>query len=134
MSGRIASAIMGAADVGLVFLIAHLISRRAWVGIAGALVLMFTPAHWVFSQAGTDAIFPVPLVLLWFLNILLFFERDSIRNLGAAAVALGLSVYSHPAAPLTAAFLWPYAMLVAHRRNRIRLTIATVIFAAAWLP
>jgi hypothetical protein len=134
ISGRIASAIAGAADVGLVFLIAHLITRRAWIGIASALILMLTPAHWDLSQTGTDAIFPVPLILLWLLNLLLFFERDSIRQLGVAAAALGLSVYSHPAAPLTAAFLWPYAMIVARRRNRIRLTIATMIFAAAWVP
>jgi hypothetical protein len=134
MSGRIASSIAGAVSVGLIFLIAHLVTRRVWVGIAAALILMLTPAHWDFARTGTDAIFPVPLVLLWLLNTLRFFERDSIRSLAAAAVALGLSVYSHPAAPLTAMFLWPYAMFVARRRNRIRLAIATVVFAATWLP
>src|SRR5215204_1180246 len=31
MSGRIASAIAGAASVGLIFLIAHLITKRVWI-------------------------------------------------------------------------------------------------------
>ncbi len=134
MSGRIASAIAGAASVGLIFLIAQLITTRAWVGIATAMILMLTPAHWTLARTGTDAVFPMPLVLLWLLNTLLFFERDSIRHLAGAAVALGLSAYAHPAAPLTAMFLSPYALFVARRRNRLRLTMATVIFAAAWLP
>ena len=103
------------------FLIAHLITGRAWVGIAAALILMLTPAHWSLAQRGTDAIFPVPLILLWLWNTLLFFERDSIRSLAVAAAALGLSVYSHPAAPLTAVFLWMLTLFVARRRNRIRL-------------
>jgi len=66
--------------------------------------------------------------------MLLFFERDSIRQLTAAALALGISVYTHPAAPLTALLLWPYAMIVARRRNRVRLAAATVVFVLAWLP
>ena len=95
---------------------------------------MVTPAHWSLAQRGTDAIFPVPLVLLWLWNALRFFKRDSMRSLAIAAAALGVSVYSHPAAPLTAAFLWMLTLVVARRRNRVRLFASTLVFGAAWLP
>ena len=134
MAGRIASAAIGAANVGLVFLIAHLVTGRAWIGIVSALLLIATPAHWSLAQRGTDAIFPVLFILLWLWNVILFLKRDSMRSLAMAAAALGACVYSHPGAPLTAAFLWTLTLVVARRRNRVRLFTATLVFGAAWLP
>ncbi len=45
-----------------------------------------------------------------------------------------MSAYSHPALPLTAALLWVLTLAVARHRNRLRLFVATAVFAAAWLP
>ena len=134
VSGRIASAILGAADVALVFLIAQLMTGCAWIGVLAAVILMLTPAHWALAQRGTDAIYPAPLILLWMWNLLRFFKWDSMRSLAAAAAALGLCVYAHPAAPLTAAFLWLLTLIVARRRDRVRLAVSTLTFAAAWVP
>jgi hypothetical protein len=134
IAGRIASAALGAVDVGLVFLIAHLVTGRAWIGCVAALLLMATPAHWSLAQRGTDAIFPVPLVLLWLWNALLFLKRDAMRSLAMAAAALGVCLYSHPSGPVTATFLWMLTLVVARRRNRPRLFAATLVFGAAWLP
>ena len=133
-SGRFASAVLGALNVALVFLIAHLITGRWWIALIGAVILMLTPAHWSFAQLGTAAIFSVPLILLWLWNVLRFFRGDSLRSLSAAAAFLGVSIYTHPAAPLTAAFLWLLTLVAARRRNLQRLAIATLVFAAAWLP
>jgi hypothetical protein len=134
IAGRIASAALGAANVGLAFLIAHFVTGRIWIGVVTALVLMATPVHWSLSQLGTDAIFPAPFLLLWLWNALLFLKRDSLRSLATAAAALGASVYSHPAAPLTAIFLWTLTLVVTRRRNRARLFVSTMVFGAAWLP
>ena len=134
ISGRIASAIAGAVNVALVFMIAHVITGRAWVGVIAAAILMLSPAHWSIAQLGTDAIFPVPLVLAWLWSSLRFFKWDSRGALALAAVMLGLAAYSHPAGPLTAAFFWLLTLVVARRRNRARLLIATMIFGAMWLP
>ena len=133
-SGRFASAMLGSVNVALVFLIAHQITGRWWIALIGAIILMLTPAHRSFAQLGTDAIFPAPLILLWLWHLLRFFTGDALRSLSAAAAFLGLSVYSHPAAPLTAAFLWMLTLAAARRRNLQRLAIATLVFAAAWLP
>jgi hypothetical protein len=134
MAGRIASALLGSANVGLVFLIAQLVTGRTWIGILAALLLIATPAHWSLAQRGTDAIFPVPLVLLWLWNAIVFLKRDSMQSLAMSAAPLGVFVYSHPTGPLTALFLWTLTLVVARRRNRVRLFTATLVFAAAWLP
>lgn len=134
VSGRLASAVAAALGVALVFLIAHDITGRAWASILAALILMLTPAYWSFAQRGTDAIMPVPLILLWLWNLLRFVRADSPRTLVTAAALLGVSVYSHPAAPLTAVFLWILTLVIVRRRHRVRLFAATAVFGAAWLP
>lgn len=134
VSGRVASALVGALGVAAVFAIAFEIAGQAWVGIVAALILMLTPAYWSVAQLGTDAIFPVPLIMLWLWSLLRFFKGDSLRSLASAAALLGISTYSHPAAPLTALFLWILTLVVARRRNRARLFISTMVFGAAWVP
>jgi hypothetical protein len=134
VSGRFASAVLGAINVALVFLIANAMTGRWWVAAIGAIILILTPAHWSFAQLGTDAILPATLILAWLWNILRFFKFDSLSSLTAAAAFLGLGVYSHPAAPLTVDFLWLLTLIAARRRNLGRLAIATLVFAAAWLP
>lgn len=133
-SGRLASAVMAAIGVGLVFLIAFEITGRLWLGLLAAVILALTPAYRTFAQLGTDAIFPVPLMLLWMLNLLHFLKRDSMTALSIAAVSLGLAAYASPAAPLTAIFLWILTLVVARRRHRARLVTSTIVFGAAWLP
>src|SRR5829696_4650903 len=54
VSGRFASAALGAINVVLVFLIAQLITGRWWIAAIGAVILMVTPAHWSFARLGTD--------------------------------------------------------------------------------
>ncbi|HUQ86920.1 MAG TPA: glycosyltransferase family 39 protein [Vicinamibacterales bacterium] len=132
MSGRLVSVVVGAINVALVFLIAQAMTGRTIVAIFAAVVLMFTPAHWSIAQLGTDAIFPAPLVLLWLWNALRFVKLD--RGLPIAAAALGLSVYSHPAGPLTALFLWLLTLIVARRRHPQPLIVSTLVFGLAWLP
>ena len=134
VSGRLASAVAAAISVALLFLIAHEITGPWWANILASVTLMLTPAFWSFAQRGTDAIVPVPLLLLWLLNLLRFLKGDALRTLALSAAMLGISTYTHPAAPLTAVFLWVLTLVVARRRNPARLMAATAVFGAAWLP
>jgi hypothetical protein len=133
-AGRIASAMVGAIDIALVFLIAQAIAGTAWAAFASSLTLLVTPGHLAVSLSATDAIFPALLVLCWLYGVLQFLKWDSQRALTGAAVALGLCVYSHPSGPLTALFLWLLTLAIAWRRNRVRLATASVVFIAMWLP
>jgi len=132
--GQLASAFPAAANVLLVFVIAYAIAGTAWASVAAALTLMFTPGQLAVIRAGSDAIYPATLVLLWLLGLLTFLKRDSVRALCGAAIALGLCVYSHPTGPLTAVFLWMFTLAVTWRRNRVSLFQATIGFAIMWLP
>ena len=95
---------------------------------------MLTPAFWSFAQRGTDAMIPVPFLLLWLLSVLRFLKGDAFGTLALAAAMLGISTYTHLAAPLTALFLWGLTLVVARRRNPTRVIAATAVFGAAWLP
>ena len=116
VSGRIASVVVGAIDVALVFLIAHLIDG-ARVGRhcrgrnpdvhPGALVDRAARNRRDLSSAAR------PAVALELAAVLQVGQRPS----PSPRRALGLSVYSHPAGPLTAAFLWMLTLIVARRRN-----------------
>jgi hypothetical protein len=132
--GQFAANVAAAANVLLVFVISYAIAGTAWAAIAAAVTLVFTPGHSAVIGAGTDAIYPSTLVLLWVLALLGFLKRDSVRALCGAAIALGLCVYSHPTGPLTAVFLWLLTLGVTWRRNRLRLFGATLIFMAMWVP
>ncbi len=104
MSGRVASTIVGAADVALVFAVVR-VAGREWIAVVAALVLLFTPAHWTYARLGTDAIFPTPFVLLWLLGLLRYFRWDRASSLALAGAALGLGTYAHQTSPLTMAWL-----------------------------
>jgi len=134
VSGRLASAVAAAISVALLFLIAHEFTGPWWAHVLASVTLMLAPAFWSLAQRGTDAIIPVPLLLLWLLNVLRFLKGDALRTLALAAAMLGLSTYTHPAAPLTAVFLWVLTLVVARRRNPARLMATTAVFGAAWLP
>jgi len=133
-AGRIVSAVVGAMDIALVFLIAQAIAGTAWAAFAAGLTLLFTPGHLAVSLSATDAVFPAFFVLCWLHGTLRFLKFDSPRALTGAAVSLGLCVYSHPSGPLTAVFLWLLTLAIARRRNRVRLAIASAVFVLMWLP
>lgn len=133
-SGRIVSAVAGGVNVALVVLIVVLITERIWVAIAAGAILILTPSHIALSIRGTDAMLLSTLILSWLYAVIRFFRFDSPRTLVVAAVMLGLAVYAHQSGPLTAVFLWLLTLMVARRRNRIRLLTATAAFALMWLP
>jgi 4-amino-4-deoxy-L-arabinose transferase-like glycosyltransferase len=134
LSGRLVSLIAAALSVAMVFLLAIEISGRTWTSALAALLLMLTPAFWSFAQRGSDALIPVPLILLWLWNVLRFLKHDSIRSLIAAAAALGLCMYAHPSGPLTAGFLWMLTLIIARRRNLYQLFVSTIVLGAWLLP
>ena len=133
-SGQVAGAIAGAINIALVFLIAHIITGRTTAAIAAAAALMLTSGHTALALNGTAAIFPSTFILLWLYALLIFLKNDRPEALVGAAFNLGLCIYAHPAGPLTAAFLWLLTIAVTWRRNRVRLSAATLVFAAMWLP
>ena len=131
-SSHAPAVIAGAANIALVFLIAGAISGTAAAYGAG-LVLLFSVSHGALID-DIEALLSATFVLLWMAGVLRFLKFDSLRALLGAAVALGLYVYSHHSAPLTAVFLWMLTLSLTWRRNRVRLALATMVFGMMWLP
>jgi len=125
-SGRIASAIAGALDVALLFGAIQLVASYR-VAVAGALVLLATPAHFWFARLGTDAIFPVPFVLGWLIAALRFVHFDSRKALVVGGLVLGAGVYTHPTSPLVMG--WLLAALVLAAMVGRRSIASTTVFA-----
>ena len=63
---------------------ACLYSERS--ALVAAALLATTPAFFLHSRLGVDHLYPVPLVLGWFLCVLRYLERGRRRDLFAAAV------------------------------------------------
>lgn len=135
-SGRIASTIVGAINVALVFIAVRTFAAE-WIAVLAALLLMGTPAHWWYARLGTDAIFPVPFVLLWLIAMLRFIQFDSPRTLALATLALGVGLYTHPTAPMLMSWLWIATVsgLIVWRRLTVRNAIAiTIGFGVCLIP
>lgn len=133
-SGRIVSVIAGATNVALVVLIGSAATGTAFAGLTAGIVLLLTPGHLALAIEGTDAILPATFILLWLYGFLRFLKWDSSRALVGAAAALGVCVYAHPSGPLTSMFLWALTLVIAWRRNRLRLFTATLVFISMWIP
>jgi 4-amino-4-deoxy-L-arabinose transferase-like glycosyltransferase len=134
--GRVASAIVGAVNVALVFAVVRT-AAPAWIAVAAALLLLLTPAHWTHARLGTDAIFPAPFVLAWLLGMLKYFQRDRAWALALAGTALGLGTYAHQTAPLTMAWLLALsiAAVIATRGTNARaLAVLIATYAVLLLP
>jgi 4-amino-4-deoxy-L-arabinose transferase-like glycosyltransferase len=130
-SVRFPSAIVGTADVALMYLVASRLFRNATYGSLAAFLLALTPAHFIHSRLAMDYIYPLPFVLLWLWCLLKFDEREQPWAIAAAGLALGIGFYSYIAAvvfmPLYLAFTWLF-LFGKCRRLRLAHLTATVAF------
>ncbi len=77
--------------------------RRRLLALATALLLLMTPAHYLYGRLALEAIYGVPCVLAWLLGLLAYLERPRLGLIAASAACLGFGVYSTTTAPLAMA-------------------------------
>lgn len=95
---RLPSVLVGTVNLVLIYLIAKKLFKSRLYGLAVALLLALTPAHFIHSRILLDNLFIVPFVLGWFYLILLFMEKRRLWLIFFAALLLGLGVHSYHAA------------------------------------
>jgi 4-amino-4-deoxy-L-arabinose transferase-like glycosyltransferase len=105
---RLPVAIVGIADVVLMYFVARQLFGRQRFAVAAAALLAVTPAHFVYSRYAMDFPVPLPFILAWLLCLARYLKRPDGRLLFAGGLALGIGVYSYIAA---AAFMPFYALL-----------------------
>ncbi len=93
---RLPSAIIGAIDVVLVYLVARRLLRSEAAALLAATLLALTPAHLIHARLGVDHLYP-PIFVMAALLCALRFEDDPTkpRWLFAAGALLGVGTYSY---------------------------------------
>src|SRR5262249_29092263 len=92
---RLPAAAIGGTNVALMYLVARRFLKKESAALLAAGMLALTPAHFLFSRLGVDVIYPLPFVLTWLLFLRGYEDTGEPWRLVAAAVSLGLGVYSY---------------------------------------
>jgi 4-amino-4-deoxy-L-arabinose transferase-like glycosyltransferase len=94
-SARLPVALIGVANVLLMFLVARRLFNSDGAALVAAAALAMTPAHFLFSRQAVDYLCPLPFVLGWLWFLLGYFETRRRGLLLAAAATLGLGLYTY---------------------------------------
>lgn len=135
-SARLATVIVAALDVALLWLCARMVFGADLPSLGAAALLLLMPAHLAFGRSGSDSIYAVPFAVAASMAMLHYLKTDRLGSTAIAGALLGLGMYTHPAAPLTMAFLAVFdGVLLVVRRRRAMAVIALVSgFATLLLP
>jgi 4-amino-4-deoxy-L-arabinose transferase-like glycosyltransferase len=133
-STRVASAAIGAANVGLVYLVARRLFDRVSVAVAAAAIIALTPAHFMHSRLGLSVIFPLPFVLGWLLALSRYLATGSRAALAAAGLCLGFGIYSYLAAVLLMPVYAAATMILLVRQRRTpHIAVFALCFLLPWM-
>jgi 4-amino-4-deoxy-L-arabinose transferase-like glycosyltransferase len=139
---RVPSVIVGLLTIVLMFFVARTLFKSNLLGFIAAALLALTPAEFIHSRLGFDHHYPALFVTAWLLFLLAFLERGRLRALFAAALTLGVGVYSYLASliMMPVYFLVTCAQLVARRLTSPRVWAAAVagfalplVLLAVWM-
>ena len=134
MASRLASAVFGAMSVGLLYLLVSRLYADRWTPLAAALLFATTPAQVVHTRTGVDAIYVLPFVIFWLIGVREWLSSRSLAPLLAGVFALGVGVFTQPAAPLTMAFLLTVSLAALWRSGRGGMRSFSAVIAAFAMP
>jgi 4-amino-4-deoxy-L-arabinose transferase-like glycosyltransferase len=112
---RFPSVIVGALNVGLVFVIGSRMFQNRRLGFLAALILAVTPAHFIHSRLATDHLYLVLIQLAW-LGCLIGVEHERhAGRIAAASAILALGIYSYLGAAITVPVCFALTLLYLHQ-------------------
>jgi 4-amino-4-deoxy-L-arabinose transferase-like glycosyltransferase len=129
-------------DGVLMCAVARRVLEGFWWGVAASVILLLSPAHFLFGRQAVDYILPLPFVLGWLWSASAFFDTGKRRYLLTATLLLGLGMYSYVAAWATTSLLLVATLVVASRTNTeardsivlaVFTGLAPLLIAGAWL-
>jgi 4-amino-4-deoxy-L-arabinose transferase-like glycosyltransferase len=94
-SVRLATALTGALNVTLMFLLGRRLFKSDLLGLVAAILMALTPAHFIRSRLVLSPFYSIPFILAWLLWLARFLDRPQRRTLGVAAAWLGLGMYTY---------------------------------------
>lgn len=115
---RLPVALVGVLNVLLMWALARRLFSSERAGVMAALLLAFTPGHFVNARLALGILFPLPFVIVWLICAERFVTRPSLGASVGAGLALGLGVYSYLAAVLMMPAYLAIALATAWREWR----------------
>lgn len=88
-------ALLGVANVLLMFFVARRLFRSRAIALLAAAMLAITPAHFLFSRMAADYLCPLPFVLGWLWLVLRYVDHRRPADLAGAALVLGCGLYTY---------------------------------------
>jgi hypothetical protein len=134
VASRLSAAVVGALSVGLLYLLLSQIYADRWTPLAAALLFAITPAQVVYARTGVEAIYVIPFVIAWLMGVRAWLSSGRLPPLLAGAVALGIGVFTQPAAPLTMGFLLAVTLAVLWWRGQRGMRSFAAVIAAFAMP
>lgn len=95
---RAAAAGVAVLNIVLTFLVAQRLFQSTAMGLVAAGLLLLTPIHFIRGRLLLSPLFTIPFILVWLWTLWRFTTEPTPRRLMAAAVVLGLGMYSYLAA------------------------------------
>ena len=135
-SARLPIAVMAVLNVWLAYALARRVFANRWYGIAAAMVLALTPAHFIMGRMATDYFLPISFALAWLLCLVRCRGTESAGAAIATGLVLGLGLYSYITSWLVMPLylLMTYAVLWDWGKSPRFLAAVTLGFALPLLP
>ena len=113
---RLPSVLVAVCNILLIYVVGRKIFKSHLWGLASAVLLGLTPAHFIHGRILLDTLYIVPFALGWLLLLIYFLEKKNQWILFAIGVVLGIGIHSYHAAKimipiyllLTLVFAYPY--------------------------
>jgi 4-amino-4-deoxy-L-arabinose transferase-like glycosyltransferase len=132
---RLATVIIGALGVGLLFLLAALVFQSHVIALIAAAIMALSPTYFIHSRLALSVIYPVPFTILWLIVLHAYLDGRRPRTAVATGAVLGAGVYSY----LAAAIMMPLYLLatcavLAQHRDRPGIARVVAGFAVLLIP
>jgi 4-amino-4-deoxy-L-arabinose transferase-like glycosyltransferase len=112
---RIPTAAIGFLDGLLMFAVARRLFKQSWYALLAALLLLMSPAHYIFSRVALDYICPLPFALGWLWCLVAFNDTNRTRYLVVAGLLLAIGFFSYIASWITMSLYFAATAIVAWR-------------------
>jgi 4-amino-4-deoxy-L-arabinose transferase-like glycosyltransferase len=132
---RLSTVIVGAAGVGLIFILARLVFDKHSIAWIVAAILASSPTYYIHGRLALSVLYPVPFTIAWLIVLRWYLTTRRPRTAFAVGLVLGAGVYSY----LAAAVMMPLyfaatGVMLAIERDWRGLTRMTAGFVLLLLP
>lgn len=132
---RTPTALVAVLNVVLMFVAARSLFQSTAIGLVAALLLLFTPVHFIRGRLALSPLYTIPFVLGWLWALSRLDAHPGPGRLAVAAAWLALGAYSYLAAVVMMPLYLLLTLALAYRALGIRpLVRAVAVFAVLWLP